>query len=108
MNTALHDFLEKIMDIELHHRMGASMFTPMSSTFEVVGKLKMSTAQFAQAYGRTGGEQKGIIDHLSEEIEGYIQTLIVLNMLTVKEGNSLVDELKNLTDPTAGAPSSAQ
>jgi hypothetical protein len=88
----LDNLVEKIMRLNGQH---TGIYGGDSSARDVLISLRQCVVAFANE------RNKLAVDHarlllLSQEIEGYIQTLQVLNTLTMAEAEKLIDDLRTL------------
>ena len=96
MPSPLDDFVQKIMDIKIARMEGAfaAIAGAISADYDVLYKLKKTTIAFAKSYNKKDAQELG---QLSEEINGYLNTLFVMSVLSKQKTDSLLDDLDSLT-----------
>jgi hypothetical protein len=67
---------------------------------DVLNGLKGSTVVFAREYSKAISDPE-TIERCSQEIEGYLQTLQVLDVMTPAEVEKLINQLQGLRDTLA-------
>lgn len=98
-SSQLHAFLEKIMAIQALNMGGAAagIFGQSDAQQDVLRGLKHTTATFAAEYVKPA-PSASLLDKLSKEIDGSLQTLYVTNVLSKDSADTLIDELHLLID----------
>ena len=64
---------------------------------DVLNKLKKTALVFASEYNKPTID-RAILERLSNEIDGLLQTLQVVNTLSEEDGHKLIEQLQNLMD----------
>ncbi len=92
-------FLDQIMKIRVTRMGGASpgIFGQVGTDGDLVNSLKKSAIAFATEY-RNPESNKDEVLRLSNEVEGYIRSLVLTNTLSENEVDKLLDKLYSLSD----------
>lgn len=92
-------FLQSIMKIKVTRMGGASpgIFGQVGTDGDLVNSLKRSAITFATEY-RKPESNKDEVPRLSNEVEGYLRSLVLTNTLSENEVDELLDKLYSLSD----------
>jgi hypothetical protein len=92
-------FLQSIMKIKVTRMGGASpgFFGQVGTDGDLVNSLKRSAIAFATEYRKPGSNKNEVL-RLSNEVEGFLHSLILTNTLSENEVDELLDKLYSLSD----------
>lgn len=77
----------------------AGIIGSLGTDDSIINALKKSTNAFAKEYCRPTANHT-ILDQLSNEIEGFLQTLQLTNTLSEEKVIGLIDQLQKLIEKT--------
>lgn len=91
-------FLQSIMKIKVTRMGGASpgIFGQVGTDGDLVNSLKRSAIALATEY-RNPESNKNEVLRLSDEVEGYLLSLVLTNTLSEKEVDAYLDRLHTFT-----------
>jgi hypothetical protein len=103
-SETIRTFVHQIMDINATFPgIGTASSGVLGTTApgdQTVFQLKRAVVAFASEYGKSSFDKK-LVEKLAREIDGFLQTLQVVSVITDDRYKQLITDLQNLMDKLA-------